>query len=124
MCYVFLFYNNNNDNMRQWKGKALHGQFPHQVESLKTVECAYKRLSITGLKIETETLTCAAEDQAPSTNAAKFRTLNYPQDPSCRLCHSFPEKNISFVKCMSNADCNRVSQKIQFCCITGTQSFV
>ena len=27
-----------------------------------------------------------------STNAVKSSILNYPQDPSCRLCHCFPEK--------------------------------
>ena len=43
------------------------------------------------LKIETKVLLCAAQDQALSTNAFKSSILNYPQDPSCQLCHSFLE---------------------------------
>ena len=73
--------------MQQWKGKALHGQFPIQVEELTTVKCAYNWLRVAGLKIETETLLCTAQDQALCTNSFKTSTLNYPQDP---LCHSFP----------------------------------
>jgi len=42
------------DYMQQWKGKPLHGQFPSQVEALTTVDCAYKWLRVSGLKIETE----------------------------------------------------------------------
>ncbi|MBD0865639.1 MAG: hypothetical protein GDA36_08585, partial [Rhodobacteraceae bacterium] len=46
------------DYMQQWKGKPLHGQFPSQVEALTIVDCAYKWLRVSGLKIETEALLC------------------------------------------------------------------
>ena len=73
------------------EGKPLHGQFPTQVEALSTVDCAYKWLRVSSLKIETEALLCAAQDQALSTNAFKVNILSYSQDPSCRVCHTAPE---------------------------------
>ena len=60
------------DYLLQWKGKPPHGQFPSQVEALTTVDCAYKWLVISGLKIETEPLLCAAQDQFLTTNAGFF----------------------------------------------------
>ena len=74
-----------------WKQKSLHGQFPVAVESLTTVECAYKWLRQSYLKLETEALITAAQDQALHTNAYNTNVMNCSDDPLCRLCHSFDE---------------------------------
>ena len=74
-----------------WKQKSLHGQFPVAVECLTTMECAYKWLRQSYLKLETEALITAAQDQALRTNAYITNVLHYSDDPLCRLCHSFDE---------------------------------
>ena len=49
---------------QRWKDKPLHGQYPTQGEALTTPNCAYKWLCCCYLKIETEALLTAAQDQA------------------------------------------------------------
>ena len=78
-------------HMMLWKQKSLHGQFPVAVEHLTSVECAYKWLRQSYLKLETEALITAAQDQALRTNAYNTNVLHCSDDPLCRLCHSFDE---------------------------------
>ena len=52
-----------------WKQKSLHEQFLVAVEHLTMVECGYKWLRQSYLKLETEALITAAQDQALRTNA-------------------------------------------------------
>jgi len=59
------------------------------VERLTKVECAYKWLRWSYLKLETEALITAAQDQALRTNAYNANVLHCSTDPLCRLCHSF-----------------------------------
>ena len=74
-----------------WKSKPLHGQFPTQIEAITTVPCAYKRLCTSKLKIETEVLLVAAQDQALNTRAYSSTILHMPLSPSCRLCNGANE---------------------------------
>ena len=78
-------------HMMLWKQKSLHGQFPVAVEHLTSVEWAYKWLRQSYLKLETEALITAAQDQALRTNAYNTNVLHCSDDPLCRLCHSFDE---------------------------------
>ena len=64
-----------------WKQKPLHGQFPVAVEHLTMVECAYKWLRQSYLKLETEALITAAQDQALRTNAYNTNVLHGSDDP-------------------------------------------
>ena len=74
-----------------WKQKPLHGQFPCQIESVPRVDCAYKWLRSTYLKLETEAFITSAQDQAIRTKAYNAKVLNCAEDPTCRLCHSSDE---------------------------------
>ena len=69
-----------------WKEKILHGQFPRQVDETTTEECAYKWMRKSGLKVETESLIVAAQDQALNTKCHKAKILHVTQDSKCRLC--------------------------------------
>ena len=72
-------------NLLRWKEKPLHGQYPTQVELLTTVKCAYKWLCCCNLKIETEALLTAAQDQALCVRSYSSFIL-HSTDPLCRLC--------------------------------------
>ena len=72
-----------------WKQKSLHGQFPVTMKRLTMMECAYKWLRQSYLKLETEALITAAQDQAFRTNAYNTNVLHCSDGPLCRLCHSF-----------------------------------
>ena len=61
------------------------------MECLTMVECAYKWLRQSYLKLETEALITAAQDQALHTNAYNANVFHCSGDPLCHLCHSFNE---------------------------------
>ena len=56
------------------------------IRSLTTTQCAYKWLCCCDLKIETEALLTAAQDQALCVRAYSSFIL-HSSGPSCRLCH-------------------------------------
>jgi len=66
-------------------------QLPSAVDSLTKVECAYKWLHWSYLKLDTETLITAAQEQALHTNAYNANVLHCSSDPLCHLCHSCDE---------------------------------
>ena len=70
----------------KWREKPLHGQYPQQVEEVTTTEMAYKWLSCTGLKIETEALITAAQDQALNTKSHQTNIMKVTTDSKCRMC--------------------------------------
>ncbi|KAJ8029456.1 hypothetical protein HOLleu_28849 [Holothuria leucospilota] len=70
----------------KWREKPLHGQYPQQVEEVTTTEMAYKWLSCTGLKIETEALITAAQDQALNTKSHQANIMKVTTDSKCRMC--------------------------------------
>ena len=75
----------------KWKEKPLHGQYPQQVEQATNTEMAYKWLSCTGLKIETEALITAAQDQALNTKHHQAKILKLSDDSKCRMCREADE---------------------------------
>ena len=77
--------------MMLWKQKSLHGQFSVAVECLTMIECVYKWLRWSYLKLKTEALFTAAQDQALCTNAYNTNVMHCSDDPLCHLCHSFDE---------------------------------
>ena len=74
-----------------WKNKPLHGQYAKQVDSVTDEEHAYKWMKTTGLKIETEALITAAQEQALNTKQHQAKVLHTTKDPTCRLCKSANE---------------------------------
>ncbi|KAJ8040969.1 hypothetical protein HOLleu_15434 [Holothuria leucospilota] len=69
-----------------WMQKPLHGQYPREVEEITKKEHAYRWTASTGLKIETEALITAAQDQALNTKYHKTKILRVSTDPKCRMC--------------------------------------
>ena len=74
-----------------WKQKPLHGQFPSQIEAITTSACAYQWLRLSYLKLETEAMITAAQDQAIRTKAYNVNVLHSSNDSLCRWCHSSDE---------------------------------
>ena len=75
------------ENTTQWTSKQLHGQFKRQVPEITSMENAYKWMrESTGLKIETEALITAAQDQALDIKCHKAKILHTTNDPKCRMC--------------------------------------
>ena len=64
----------------------MHGHFviemPEEVDKDKN----WQRLSKSDLKIGTESLLCAAKEQAIKTNYIKHHTAKTNKSPLCRLC--------------------------------------
>ena len=71
----------------KWATKPLHGQYRRQVPEITTVENTYRWMREgTGLKIETEALITAAQDQALNTQCHQSKVLHTSTDPTCRMC--------------------------------------
>ena len=66
--------------------KPLHGQYVRQITETTSNEAAFRWLTETGLKIETEALITAAQDQALPTKMVKAKIMRTSHDTKCRLC--------------------------------------
>ena len=82
----------------KWKNKCLHDQYPTQVESHTTVQCAYKWLCCCDLNIETKALLTAAQDQGLHVRAYSSFILYSP----CGLCH---DRNETIFHVLSACPC-------------------
>jgi len=79
------------ENTPKWISKQLHGQYKRQVPEVTSMENAYRWMrQSTGLKMETEALITAAQDQELDTKCHKANILHTTNDPKCRMCK---EKN-------------------------------
>ena len=75
------------ERRKKWREKAMHGQYSRQVEELTTRKACYGWLKTVKLKMETEALLIAAQDQALNTKAHATYILKAGTDPKCRLCN-------------------------------------
>ena len=90
-------YKSKKDEMEEWEteittkwtSKQLHGHYKRQVglPEITSMEnaCRWMR-ETTGLKIETEALITAAQDQALDNKCLKVKILHTKNYPKCRLC--------------------------------------
>ena len=69
----------------------MHGQYSRQVEELTTKKACYEWLRKVKLKIETEALLTAAQEQALNTKSHATHILKTSQDPRCRMCNRSDE---------------------------------
>jgi len=76
---------------KAWTEKPMHGQYARQIESLTTKETRFSWLKDVNLKIETEALITAAQDQALNTKAHKTYIMKVSKDPKCRMCKAADE---------------------------------
>ena len=76
-----------NASLNRWKEKKMYGQFlremPETVHRDKTSDWTRKN----DLKVETEALIFAAQEQALRTNYVKFNIDNSVNSPLCRMCN-------------------------------------
>ena len=79
----------------KWSEKPMHGPFfretTEKVEKEKTLQC----LSRGDLKVRTEALLCAAQEQTIRTNHMKYHINKSSESPRCRLCWKKGECEIS-----------------------------
>ena len=74
-----------NERQAAWKKKALHGKFLRETEGMKD-QRRWQWLKTGELKQETESLICAAQEQALRANAIKSGIDHQGVYPLCRLC--------------------------------------
>ena len=79
-----------NERKRKWKEKALHGQYFRDVQEVASDQ-SWDWLKNGRMKRETESLVCAAQDQALHTNAIKSKIYKENISPLCRLCNKHSE---------------------------------
>ena len=71
---------------RNWCEKKMHGQFVREVPEKVDKDKIWKWLSKSDLKIGTEVLLCAAQEQTTRTNDVKHHIDKTSESPLCRLC--------------------------------------
>ena len=86
---------------KEWKQKALHEQFSRETEchnESKTWEWLRKG----ELNRETESLLCAAQEQAIRTNSVKYNIDKTSETPRCRLCNENVESVTHIISACPN----------------------
>lgn len=80
------------EQITKWKDKVMHGQIAKEAEkeTISTTE-SWKWLNQANLKVETEALITACQDQAVATNYLKAKIMKTGIDPKCRLCRDHYE---------------------------------
>ena len=77
---------------KQWGDKALHGKYPKRV---KDADVDYHKinqwLKSSGLRVETEGLIIAAQDQSLATRSYHARIIKENTNPMCRMCTKYEE---------------------------------
>jgi hypothetical protein len=92
------------ERRKVWKEKPLHGQYPKEMEQRTSTEHCFGWMKQVQLKIETEALLTAAQDQALSTKAHKALIMKTTKDALCRMCK---EKNETVAHLL--AGCSKLS---------------
>ena len=86
--------------------KRLHGQFVREIPEMKHVEESWSWLRKGDLKIQTEALIWAGQEQALRTNYVKYHIDKTVESPLCRLCDEKGE-SVSHIVC----ECKKLSQR-------------
>ena len=73
------------NRLKEGKEKMLHGQYVRETEDHNKSR-KWEWLRKGDLKRETETLLCAAQEQAIITNSVKYSIDKTSETPLCRLC--------------------------------------
>ena len=71
---------------QSWNEKKMHGQFIRELPEEVNKDRTWQWLSTSDLKIGTEALLCAAQEQAIRTNYVKYQIDKTSESPLCRLC--------------------------------------
>ena len=91
---------------QKWNEKRMHGQFVREVPEKADKNKTWQWLSRSDLKISTEALLCAAQEQAIRTNYVKYHIDRTSESPLCRLCGKRGESVQHLV-----SGCEKLAQK-------------
>ena len=98
------------DRLRRWREKPLHGQYPTQMDITTTKAC-FGWLKNVRLKMETEALLVAAQDQALRTKAHTTYIQKTTNDPKCRMCRTTDETVAHLLSSCSKLAGNKYLQR-------------
>ena len=89
-----------------WKNKIVYGQSVKEMPETTDEKGTWYWLRKTGLKVETEAMLCATQEQAIRTNNVKHKIDKTAQPPLCRICDKKSE-TISHIV----SECEKQAQK-------------
>ena len=92
---------NKGNLLKEWMGKALHGQFVRETECHNESK-KWEWLRKGELKRETENILCAAQEQAFRTNSVKYSIGRTSETPLYRLCSRNFESVTHIISVCSN----------------------
>ena len=78
--------NIQDERIKKWNEKRMYGQFLRDTSAKVDKELSWRRLRKGDLKIQTESLLCAAQEQALWTNYLKFHIDKTANSPLSRMC--------------------------------------
>ena len=78
--------NIQDERIKKWNEKRIYGQFLRDTSAKVVKELSWRWLKKGDLKIETESLLCAAQEQSLRTNYLKFYINKTANSPLCRMC--------------------------------------
>ena len=84
----------------------MHGQFVREMPEKVDQDKTWQWLSESNLKIKTEALLCAAQEETIRTNNAKHHIDKTRESPLCRLCR----KKVEIVQHLLSG-CEKLAQK-------------
>ena len=90
----------------KWSANRMHGQFIRETTEKVDQEKTWQWLSRGDLKVGTEALLCAAQEQAIRTNYMKYHIDKTSESPLCRLCGKKGE-NVQHI----TSGCEKLAQK-------------
>ena len=90
----------------KWSEKRMHGQFIRETMVKVDKEKTWQWLSRGDLKVGTEALLCAAQEQAIRTNYMNYHIDKTSESPLCRLCGKKGE-SVQHIK----GGCEKLAQK-------------
>ena len=80
-----------NEYIARWTGKRMYGQFVREMPESVDKDRTWEWMRKSDLKVETEALIFAAQEQALRTNAVKCNIDRTKNSPLCRLCGELSE---------------------------------
>ena len=89
-----------------WKNKRMYGQFVREMPETTDEKETWCWLRKSDLKVETEAILCAAQEQAIRMNYVKHKIVKTAQSPLCRMCDKKSE-TISHIV----SECEKLAQK-------------
>ena len=95
-----------NEKEQRWKEKRMYGQFVREMPQSTDENKTWEWLRKADLKIHTESLLCAAQEQAIRTNYVKHHIDKSAESPLCRMCEEKGETVHHIV-----SECKKMAQK-------------